>query len=72
MNGDPYRDVPLGSRWYETGHHWEVVGHETRDGEPAARIKCLTGKSRRRVEHVLTVRTLLRRGTRMDEGREAA
>ena len=33
----------IGSRWYISGHHWEVYGHTTRDGEPAVRVR-LVGK----------------------------
>lgn len=67
-----YADVPLGSRWYEAGHHWEVIEHTTWDGEAAVRIRCLTGSRRPRTEHLLAVRRLLRRGVRQDNGSEPA
>lgn len=37
----------LNSRWYISGHHWRVVRHTTRDGEPAVRLQCLTPGKRK-------------------------
>lgn len=38
----------IGSRWYWAGKHWEVTGHDKRDGEPAVRLKSLHSKRKLR------------------------
>jgi hypothetical protein len=65
-----YDDYPVGSHWYEGGHHWAVLEHTQRDGLPAVRIQCLSGKVRPRVVHELPLRIFERRATRMDNGNQ--
>ena len=38
----------IGSRWYIAGHHWQVISHTERDGEPAVRMRLISGRSRKR------------------------
>lgn len=30
---------PVGSIWYISGHHWKIIAHTEKEGEPAIRVK---------------------------------
>ena len=36
---EPQNIPEVGSRWYAWGHHQTVIGHTTRDGEPAVVVQ---------------------------------
>ena len=61
------QEAPVGSQWYVWGHHYEVTGHVERDGEPALRLRRLsgnaTGPKRPRPQTVIA-RLFLRRAAR--------
>ena len=47
--------APQGSRWYDAGHHWEVVSElDDFEGEPGVMLRCLSGSGRKPLE--LTVK----------------
>ena len=60
--------TPVGSKWYSLGHHWRVVGHGTRDGEPAVKIRNITGQHPKgRLPKEVVESIFLRHATRTDE-----
>lgn len=54
--------VERGSRWYCFGHHWEVLEEAEKDGEPAVRVRCLTGAKPKKPWGLISLKALEKHG----------
>lgn len=57
-------EAPVGSTWYDAGHHWVVLEEREVDGEPGVLLKITSGKGKLKLPR--KTRLLLKYATRTD------